>query len=202
MNWQLSGLAGSLKSSLSLSPTQPDTRSNKYWLFQILCLSLVLGWQSKQLDCYSTAFHPDKPPSHPRASVCCSYTLQYCFLHVGGPRHFKAPRVGAPVGWQAATAQLSRITLVSAKQTHVDCWVTEWLSEWLSELCIGIISSLIIYVISPNFHFNINNCGQENQFIQLESENNMINHPLTKSVYWPLEPLRSSNPTKQSDFIS
>lgn len=59
-----------------------------------------------------------KPPSHP-PGPCLLLHLQCCFLHVGGPRHFKAPRVGAPVGWQAATAQLSRIALVNAKQTHV-----------------------------------------------------------------------------------
>lgn len=88
-------------------------------------LSLALGWQSKQLDCHSTVFHPNNPlcPT-PRLLV----HLQHCFLHVGGPHHFKAPCVGAPVGWQTAIAQLSRITLVRAKGTHVGEWL--WL-EWL-----------------------------------------------------------------------
>ena len=133
MTWQLSKLTGSLRSSQSLLLTQPDSQSNKYWLFQSLCLSVVLGWQSKQLDCYSTAFHPDKSPLHPQA--LSAHTASYCFLHVGGPRHFKAPHVVAPVGWQAATAQLSRIALVNAKWTHVGwVWATSglnWVSEWV-----------------------------------------------------------------------
>lgn len=120
--WWTGSVRVSFKSSLSLTPTQPDTQSIKYWLFQILCLFLVLGWQSKQLDCYGTTFHPDKTP-FPTPKPCLLIHLQYCFLHVGGPRHFKEPCVGAPVGRQAATAQLSRIALVSAKQTHVGDWV-------------------------------------------------------------------------------
>lgn len=90
--------------AVSRAPTEvhrlsPGTVIGKYWLFQLLCLLFVLGWQSKQLDCHSTGFHPDKiPPTpfcHPHGPCLL---LQYCFLHVGGPRHIKADHVGAPVG--------------------------------------------------------------------------------------------------------
>lgn len=67
-------------------------------------------------------------PCVPPPGLCLLVHLQHCFLHVGGPHHFKAPCVGAPVGWQTAIAQLSRITLVRAKETHVGEWL--WL-EWL-----------------------------------------------------------------------
>lgn len=119
--------------------TPPDTQSTKYWLFQILCLSLVLGWQSKQLDCHSTVFHPVKPSSAPTPRPACLLVhLQYCFLHVGGPKHFKVPSVGAPVGWETAIAQLSRIALVNAKETHAGYWVwaisgLDSLREWESQ---------------------------------------------------------------------
>lgn len=75
-----------------------------------------------------------KPPSHQQAPVC-SYTYRTAFSMWGAPWHFKAPRVGAPVGWQAATAQLSRIALVNARQTHVGDWVLansgfDYVTEW------------------------------------------------------------------------
>lgn len=104
------------KSSPSLSSSHPDTHINKYWLFQLLCLSWC--WASRANNWTTTAL-AEVPIIHPHLCL----PIQNCFLHMGGPGHFKAPHVGAPVGWQAATAQLSRTALVSAKRTHVGNWV-------------------------------------------------------------------------------
>lgn len=96
--------------------------------------SLVLDWQSKQLYCHSVVFHPTNPLCPiPRPLLAHQ---QHCFLHVGGPHHFKVPRAGALVGWQTAKAQLSKITLVSTKETHVGelLWLelllwTKWVTD-------------------------------------------------------------------------
>lgn len=130
MNWQLSNITDSLESSLSLSPTQPDTQSTKYWLSQILCLSLVLGWQSKQLDCHSTVFHPDSsspPTSRPLSARTPTVLLSPC---------------GGPSALQSAPCRSSSRVTSSYSPTEQDrtcqcngntCW---WLG--VSDFCFGL----------------------------------------------------------------
>lgn len=95
--WWTGSVRVSFKSSLSLTPTQPDTQSIKYWLFQILCLFLVLGWQSKQLDCYGTTFHPDKTP-FPTPKPLSAHTPTVLLSPCGGPSTLQRALCGSSSG--------------------------------------------------------------------------------------------------------
>lgn len=135
MTWQLSKLTRSFRSSQSLLLTQPHSQSNKYWLFQSLCLSVVLSWQSKQLDCYSTAFHPDKSCLHPQASVC---TYSYIVLSpCGGPSTLQRTACGSSSGVTSSHSPAEQDRTCQCQGNT--CWrlgVSDlWfgLSEWISE---------------------------------------------------------------------
>lgn len=76
VNWQLSNISQEFNKSI--------TDMSRHTKHLILTLSLALGWQSKQLDCHSTVFHPNNPlcPTPGPLSACTSTAL---LSPCGGP---------------------------------------------------------------------------------------------------------------------
>ena len=160
-NWLLCDLTGSWRSSPSLSLTQPDIQRNKYWFFQILCVSLVFGWQSRQMDCYSTALSTERnPPSTQRPLSACTPTvlLSPCVWGGGGVSALQSPWElqwgGASWAEQGHTRQCQ-----TNKQIADRVWagLSEWESEW-DIICIFLHTGSVSVLLHPRL------CGQYIQF--------------------------------------
>lgn len=105
----------------------PGTIIGKYWLFQLLCLLFVLGWQSKQLDRHSTGFHPDKispllPP--PRTLSAHTVLLSPC----GGPQAHQSRPCGSSSGGDKQPQPSGAAQHCTEGLGHFGDWVlTGWL---------------------------------------------------------------------------
>lgn len=115
-----------------------STRHTKQEIPTLQNLSLVFGWQSKQLDCYSTTFNPDNSPHPPPESSVWSYSTAFSMW--GALDTSKRPMWELQWGDMQPQPSWAGPHLSSKHKLETGCesllceWVSEWVSEWVCEL--------------------------------------------------------------------
>ncbi len=145
MNWQLSGLTSSFKSSLSLTRSHTLTRHTKQ---QILTLPDSVPFLGVGLA-EQTAGVPLHRLSSWQAPVCSAHTPRVLLSPCGGPSTLQSAPCGSSSGVtsshspaeQDRTCQCQANTCWRLGVSDFWFWLSEWVSEWVGDIKIHITVS-------------------------------------------------------------